>query len=135
MSQGILFLNYYANINNSEGIRMNVDSNCGDKDVDVDASLFAPKNDKAYYLRTGKLSWEDFRKSYINEVLYSEPSLNMINAIRQVLDRGDSVTLLTMKNQMPSFKFIIGNLFYKLGYVVIVMDFVARRPFWEDEDR
>lgn len=135
MSQGILFLNYYSNIDNSEGIRINIDSNCGDKDVDVDASLFAPKNSEAYYLRTGKLSWSDFRESYINNVLQSKSSLSMISAIKQTLDNGDSVTLLTMKNAMPSFKFIIGNLFYKMGYVVIVMDSVARRPFWEDEDR
>ena len=101
----------------------------------IDASLFAPKNSKAYYLRTGKLSWSDFRESYIKDVLQSQSSLSMISAIKQTLDNGDNVTLLTMKNAMPSFKFIIGNLFYKMGYVVIVMDSVARRPFWEDEDR
>lgn len=120
-SKGILKLDYYANYHSHDYENVFSVSRTRPEGFDglKDLDMLAPGSLLLRYFKNGSITWEEFRRRYVNGILNSEEALSQIDSIGDLLDKRETVTLLCWEKYMPCHRFILGQLFHDLGYSVV----------------
>ena len=129
---GKVYLSYWANLKNtpinSERIRISracpVDRCYYDKNL---PSLY-PSDKLLKDFKSGECNWIDYIKRYI-----TSDKAEGIREIEELLKDGKDVTLFCYCSKMPCHKFILGEIFMRYGYEVLVLEKDKIRPYIKNE--
>lgn len=116
---GRLFLGYYANEQGMIGevVRISTDAPFCPKIKHRLKGLYPPLKVKNDFLG-GRISWDDYITEYIKKLTSDPQSKIDLDFVKNMLDEGKDVTLLCYCVKPPCHKFILGELFFKMGYPV-----------------
>lgn len=132
MSKGSLHLAYWSILGrfseNNNVFNVAIDMPKMRRELVTLEGLKPNKKDRDDFRYNGD-SWDNFRVKYITKISSNEDSKKDIERIKNLLDSGQDVVVCCWEKFMPCHRFILGQIFFSMGYEVFWYDGIIRYEY------
>lgn len=118
--KGTLYLNYYTNAKSTERFIQCRVSRTVPEGSKIEYNLEGLYPTKAMLddFKDGVIGWDEFRVKYMTHLVESQESQNSISFLAGILNSELDASILCWEKLMPCHRFILGQLFFNMGFTV-----------------